>query len=636
MDLDSHLARLSRLLDLEREEERRRFAEEHDSLTISERAARGHALADLRVEDVRVLAGRVLVTFGEARPAGGLPLSAISVGALVRVERRRAPDDDEAPTGVVARRTRSQVSVAFDAPPPDWVESSPVGLVLLATDVSYARERNGLARLRTGDDSHVRRWREILSCARSPSFDETLPFSPSPLLNPEQNEAMRLALAAREVALIHGPPGTGKTTVLAEIVVRAVERGERVLCAAASNTAADNVLERLAATRLRCVRLGHVARVQESLLPFTLDEQTDASEAKGLSREMLDDAHRLLSEARKQEARGRSAVRLSAARDKRRQAGKLFSEARAIMRGVREGILSSAQVVCATLSGCADDALASQTFDLAVVDEATQATEPATLLSVLKARRVVLAGDPCQLPPTVLSQQAARGGLSRSLFERLLADEGTRIGRLLCEQHRMHEAIMRFPSKQLYGDALRAHPDVAGHLLGDLPGVVAGEATRVPLAFLDTAGMGFDDELPEGSESHRNPLEAKLVASEVRRLLSAGLSPSRVSVIAPYGAQVQTLRSLLPEEGLEIDTVDGFQGRESEAVVVSLTRSNRDAEVGFLDDVRRMNVAITRARRFLLVVGDSATVSANRFYRDFIDHVTSAGGYRSAWDKDFQ
>ena len=304
------------------------------------------------------------------------------------------------------------------------------------------------------------------------------------------------------------------------------------------------------------------------------------------------------------------------------------------MRGLREELVGEAQVVFATCTGTEVELLERQEFELAVVDEATQATEPSALLPLLRAKRAVLAGDHLQLPPTVLSPEAARQGLSRSLFERLLEVHGPGIARMLREQYRMHEAIMAFPSRALYGGELRAHPSVAGHTLADLAGVRDCAPLREPLLFLDTAGKGFDDEVGEDGESRRNPLEAALVASRVRALIALGVAPSRISVIAPYSAQVQTLRALLPDEGLEIDTVDGFQGRENEAVVVSLTRSNPEGEVGFLADLRRMNVAITRARRHLLVVGDSATVSAHPFYRGFIEHATACGGYRSAWDSE--
>jgi ATP-dependent RNA/DNA helicase IGHMBP2 len=232
----------------------------------------------------------------------------------------------------------------------------------------------------------------------------------------------------------------------------------------------------------------------------------------------------------------------------------------------------------------------------------------------------VLAGDHMQLPPTVLSPDAQ--GLAISLFERIAAAHpGAMV--TLAEQHRMNEKIMRYPSDALYGGRLRAHPAVANHAIDD-----------APLELIDTAGRGFEEETPEGSESKMNAGEAELAASEVRRLLAAGVFPQDIAVISPYGAQVQKIRQLLADvPDLEVDTVDGFQGREKEAVVVSLVRSNDKGELGFLADIRRINVALTRARKKLIVIADSATVARHPFHAGFVKYAESIGAWRSAWER---
>jgi len=245
--------------------------------------------------------------------------------------------------------------------------------------------------------------------------------------------------------------------------------------------------------------------------------------------------------------------------------------------------------------------------------------EPATYLALLKADRAVLAGDHLQLPPTVLAADAQ--GLSLSLFERL-AKARPEATVTLAEQHRMNERIMRYPSDALYQGKLRAHPSVAGHAIDD-----------APLEFIDTAGRGFDDETPEESDSRLNEGEARLVAAEVRKLLER-LAPKDIAVISPYDAQVQRLRQLLHDAGeLEIDTVDGFQGREKEAVVVSLVRSNPEGDLGFVADIRRINVALTRARKKLIVIGDSATIARHPFHDGFVRYAERCGAWRSAWDR---
>ena len=248
---------------------------------------------------------------------------------------------------------------------------------------------------------------------------------------------------------------------------------------------------------------------------------------------------------------------------------------------------------------------------------------------------MVLAGDHCQLPPTVLSGEAQSQGFGVSLFERLIGLYGGDVARRLSVQYRMHASIMEFSSLEFYDAELTADAAVAGHRLCDLPGVRACPLTESPVEFIDTAGAGYDEETEPDGESRLNPREAELVAAKVRALLEAGVAPEQIAVIAPYAAQVRLLRELLAAEapGLEIDSVDGFQGREKEAIVISLVRSNPAGEIGFLSDVRRTNVALTRARRKLLVVGDSATLAGEPFYRRMLEYFEGLGAYRTVWEE---
>jgi superfamily I DNA and/or RNA helicase len=211
---------------------------------------------------------------------------------------------------------------------------------------------------------------------------------------------------------------------------------------------------------------------------------------------------------------------------------------------------------------------------------------------------------------------------------------GAGVTRRLSVQYRMHEAIMSFSSREFYDGSLYADASVCGHRLCDLPGVHAAPLTDGPVQFIDTAGASDDEEIAPDGESRRNPKEAALVARKVRELLKAGVPADGIAVIAPYAAQVRLLRELLPVPGLEIDSVDGFQGREKEAVVLSLVRSNVEGEIGFLADVRRLNVALTRGRRKLLIVGDSATLSVLPFYRRMFEYFEGLGAYRTVWEED--
>ena len=303
---------------------------------------------------------------------------------------------------------------------------------------------------------------------------------------------------------------------------------------------------------------------------------------------------------------------------------------------VVQEVLDRATVLCCTTTGLDSEILGQRQFDLAVIDEACQSTEPGCWIPLLRCDRLVLAGDHCQLPPTVVSPEAVRAGFDVSLLERLMTRDGARISRRLDVQYRMHQAIMEFSSEQFYDGALQADPTVAGHLLCELPGVAACPLTERPLEFIDTAGAGYDEQLEPDGESRLNPSEAELVLRQVQALLAAGLPAGGLAVIAPYAAQVRLLRSRLGEQvaGLEIDTVDGFQGREKEAVVISLVRSNTAGEIGFLADVRRMNVALTRARRKLIVIGDSATIGGHPFYGQLLEYFERQGAYRTVWELD--
>jgi superfamily I DNA and/or RNA helicase len=625
LDLEKHLDHLSALLAAERDEERARFEEARGKLSLSEREARGAALVDVEATDEAALAGRALVTFArprhDARQLGG---ARIGVGSLVSVGLRREARLD-APRGVVARRTRTSLAVAFDEPPPDWATDGRVVLELEPSPVTWERLASGLVRVR--EDRAGRRWHGLLAGAAAPRF---LRSAPGPALdhalNPEQAAALDLADRAEDLALVHGPPGTGKTTVLVEIVRRSAARGEKVLAAAPSNLAVDNLVERLAAAGLSCVRIGHPARVLPSVLAHTLEALAAERESSRIARDLFEEAIALRRTASRRKQR-RGPGRFSESRAQFRDARALIAEARALEDRAEAEVLERADVVLATLTSLDARALAGRRFGLAVVDEATQAVEPAAYLALLRAERAVLAGDHLQLPPTVLSAAAQQGGLGVSLFERLVDLLGPAARVTLAEQHRMNARIMAFPSAALYGGALRAHPAAAERAL---PG------DEAPLEVIDTAGRGFEEETPEGSDSKQNPGEAELVAAEVRRLVARDVAPEAIAVISPYDAQVQRLRALLAPEveaGLEVDTVDGFQGREKEAVVVSLVRSNDAGEVGFLADVRRMNVALTRARAKLVVVGDGATVSRHPFYAAFLRHAEAAGAWRSAWER---
>jgi predicted DNA helicase len=432
-----------------------------------------------------------------------------------------------------------------------------------------------------------------------------------------------------------------------EVIRQAVARGEKVLACAPSNLAVDNLFERLLAHGEKAVRLGHPARVLPALRAHTLDLIVDSHPELRVARKLIREAAALRDKASKY-TRAKPAP--GARREMRREAREMVQDARRLEDQIVAQILDGATVLLATTTGLDSAILGPRTFDLAVIDEACQSTEPGCWIPLVRCRRLVLAGDHCQLPPTVLSPEAVREGFGVSLLERLIDHWGEGVSRRLTVQYRMHRRIMEFSSREFYEGSLEADPSVCEHLLQDLPQVQPGELTESPLRFIDTAGAGYDEELEPDGESRRNVGEAELAARQVRALLAAGVAPGEIAVISPYAAQVRLLREKLRPPGpasasgaclkagttngeLEIDTVDGFQGREKEAVVISLVRSNGQGEIGFLADVRRMNVALTRARRKLLVIGDSATLGGHPFYQRLLDYFESCGAYHTVWEE---
>jgi superfamily I DNA and/or RNA helicase len=629
-DDSGHFERLARLLDLESRAEAQETTERGRRLSPADAERMGTSLVDLVIiDDQTGLGGRYLLQLAKRRRSP-LPWTRLDVGSPVVLW----PDggkDTAGHRGVVYERAEGSIRVALAGMSDNLTEHEVWRLDLAGDEIAGQRQRAALQRARLARAERLAELRDVLLGRRAAEFDhEQEEPALEPGLNEAQQQAVRFALSARDVALIHGPPGTGKTTAVVELIRRAVRRGEKVLACAPSNLAVDNIFERLLAAGERAVRLGHPARVLADLRAHTLDLLVEDHPDVRLARKLVKEALGLFRQAGRYT---RAAPPPGARRQTREEARSLLADARRLEAQAVEHILDTADVLCATTTALDSDLLGRRRFDLGVIDEACQSTEPGCWIPLQWCRRVVLAGDHCQLPPTVVSQEAAAAGLGVSLFERLMARDGRSLARPLTLQYRMHQAIMDFSSREFYEGSLQADPSVAGHVLAGLPGVVATAATQAPVEFIDTAGASFDEEVEPDGESRLNRQEAALVIRKVRELLDSGVAAGDIAVIAPYAAQVRLLREQLSVSGLEIDSVDGFQGREKEAVVISLVRSNPQGEIGFLQDVRRMNVAMTRARRRLLVVGDSATLSGHPFYRRMIEYFEAAGAYRTVWEE---
>ncbi|HJN11742.1 MAG TPA: IGHMBP2 family helicase [Pirellulaceae bacterium] len=628
---DDHLQHLMRLLDLEGVAEAEQVRRQRERLSPGKAEQSGLSLINLTVRDQEAgLGGRyILELCKRGSPAPRLPWSRLGIGSPIVLSER-----DQSETtwrGVISNRFATAVKVALNIAPEFSADNPVLRLDLANDEIGRQRQRVALQRARGARGDRSAMLRDSLLGERPPAFDPLPDLEQwQTTLNEAQRAAVQFGLAAKDVAVIHGPPGTGKTTTIVELIRQSVAQDNKVLVCAPSNLAVDNVFERLLAAGEKAVRLGHPARVLPELRKHTLDLLVDRHEDVRLARKLVREAFALREKAGKHT---RAKPVPGARREMRDEAKQLISDARRLEAQVVQHILDQSTILCATLTGMDSDLLGKRAFDLAVVDEACQATEPACWIPVLRCDRIVLAGDHCQLPPTVVSRDAARQGFNVSMLERIVHRFGNKIAKQLCVQYRMHRSIMDFSSDEFYDGTLVADDMVAQHLLSDLPGVENNAFTATPLHFIDTAGAGYDEQIEPDGESRMNEQEAALVVRKVKQLLEMGVSPDQVAVISPYAAQVRLLRKLLEQDDLETDTVDGFQGREKEAVVISLVRSNSDGEIGFLADVRRMNVALTRARRKLLVVGDSATIANHTFYQRLLEYFELMSAYHTVWEE---
>jgi ATP-dependent RNA/DNA helicase IGHMBP2 len=539
-------------------------------------------------------------------------------------------------TGVVNYVRDNQMVITLNEDElPEWIDDGKLGIDVMFDEATYREMERALKEVMKADKGRVAELREILLGHR-PARQRAVGEAPAlPRLNPGQQEALRQVISAQDVAIIHGPPGTGKTTTLVQSILFTLKSEGQTLVCAPSNAAVDLLTEKLSEEGLEVLRLGHPARVTDQTLSKTLD-------ARIASHPHFRDlrAVRKKAEALKDMAYKYKRHYGHAEREQRKlltnEAKALKADADMLEFYITNDLFHKADVITCTLVGASHSLLRGRRWATVFIDEAAQALEPACWIPLLKADRVVFAGDHCQLPPTVKSVEAARAGLAQTLFEKCVERQPT-TATMLMTQYRMHEDIMAFSSRQFYRGALEAAPGNRQHVLReDIP----------PLEWVDTAGCGFEEEQDPETLSRFNTEEGRLLLRRLEALvmelgvetwLAQGWT---LGVITPYKAQTLMLRAAIEEfpalgelgSLLGIDTVDAFQGQERDVIAISLTRSNEKGEIGFLADTRRMNVALTRARKRLMVVGDSATLGGHGFYAALVDYMQEKGAYHSAWE----
>lgn len=629
-----YFARLQDLLKTEKEEDKKSYRQLTETSPVAVRRANGLTWYPIAIRGSEMSRGDYLTVELE-RTTHQEIVHQLRFGAAAMLFSNHNPKEDHV-EGVISWQSGNRLKLTLRTDElPDWADGGKLGIDLLFDDNSYDEMQNALKQAAAlAEKTNEGRLVRILTGAQAPSFHHNTPPFPHARLNGSQQEAVQKILSASDLAIVHGPPGTGKTTTLVQAVKALIaQQRQQVLVVAPSNTAVDLLSEKLSEEGLNVLRVGNPARVSERLSALTLDsriaEHPGSREIKRLKKqaaEFRDMAHKYKRNFGKAEREQRKA---------------LFTEARNILKSVENteqyiinDVLDKAQVVTATLVGSNHYTVRGRGYGTVVIDEAGQALEPACWIPILKGGKVVLAGDHHQLSPTIKSDEAARKGLSTTLLEKCAALYPEAVV-MLEEQYRMHATIMGYSSSIFYKDKLKAHASVADHLLHP------GES---PLAFVDTAGCGFDEKTEGTSTS--NPEEAAFLFKHLHQLVHTLQShynkdnfPS-IAVISPYKEQICLLKEQLEHSPalknfgnkISVNTIDSFQGQERDIVYISMTRSNTESRIGFLSDVRRMNVAMTRARKKLVVIGDSATLSQFPFYADFIAYAEARDAYRSAWE----
>lgn len=445
----------------------------------------------------------------------------------------------------------------------------------------------------------------------------TFTFQPQrfPWLNRTQEEAVNKVLHAKDVAIVHGPPGTGKTTTLVEAIYETLHRENQVLVCAQSNMAVDWISEKLVDRGVNVLRIGNPSRVNDKMLSFTYERRfeshPDYPQLWGIRRAIRD----LYTKLRRTNDRENIRTKINSLKDR----------ASEIEIRINTALFSESRVIACTLAGSANRLLIGQKFGTLFIDEAAQALEAACWIAIRKADRVVFAGDHCQLPPTVKCIEAVRGGLGHTLMQCIVKQKPETVS-LLKVQYRMNDEIMHFSSEWFYGGMLQSAPEVKYRGILDFD---------TPIEWVNTEGMDCNEEFVGESYGRINKPEAELSISQLKSYITR-IGKERfldehidVGVISPYKAQVQYLRQLIKRDTffkpfrplITVNTVDGFQGQERDVILISLVRANEDGQIGFLNDLRRMNVAITRARMKLIILGDASTLTRHAFYRKLYTYI---------------
>ena len=633
--MKKYIKNLIRLINYERDAEIDLMTYEISTMSGKKREELGRAINKVKGKSLGKELGLQIVQFGRSEVID----TEISVGDMVLVSTDNPLKSDL--TGTVTEKGARFIKVAFDKRVPKWAIKKKVRLDLYANDITFRRMEDNLKHLSLKGKNAL----EYILNERNPKKNREIPYINyiDDSLNRSQKSAIENSLSCENFFLIHGPFGTGKTRTLVELISQETRQNHKVLATAESNAAVDNILERLMDNKkLNLTRLGHPQRVSKHNITQTLAYKVENHKLN----KKITKIHRKIDnliEKRKVHtkptpqyrrgfgdydilhlaSKGKGGRGISSEKMKsmanwieiNQEIDEAHDEIKRIENRMIKEIVDSSDVILATNSSAALESISHVKFDVAIIDEASQATIPSILIPIAKAHRFILAGDHKQLPPTIISERAHE--LEKTLFEELIRIYPFK-SQLLNVQYRMNSLLMKFPNREFYNNGLKSDSSVDDITIND---ILTSQHEEKALLFIDTSEVEDNREMHlKDSKSIINDLEADISVSIAQDYLNAGAGEDDIGIISPYADQVKLIQEKTP---VEVKTVDGFQGREKEIIIISTVRSNPHGNIGFLKDLRRLNVAITRAKRKLIIIGNADTLITNPTYARLIEFVES-------------
>jgi len=630
------LQHLQKLLKIERDEDFAQYKSFFSRNNINHRKENGVTWYPTIITNIEIGLGEYLIIDIERTTNHNEPHQ-FSGGKIASLFSNTHPDATPLNGTIkVIHQNKLRLSLTVDELP-DWCDDGKLGINLLFDETGYREMDIALEKVITASNNRLAHLRDVMYGLKPPVFDK-VSFTPITGLNESQNNAVQKIISAKDIAVIHGPPGTGKTTTLVQAIRQTLKTEKQVLVCSPSNTAVDLLTEKLYREGINVLRLGDPARISEEVLINTLDAKIAAHASyKDLKsyRKTADEYFRMAGKYKrtfgKEERQQRQLLYI--------EARKILQEARVLEDYILHEQFEKAQVIACTPVVSSNRMMRDKRFSTVFIDEAAQALEPMSWIPITRSERVVFAGDHFQLPPTVKSKKAEAQGLKETLVERCMQVPKASV--MLNTQYRMHEHIMNFSNQQFYKGELKADTSVKDTVLSfDEQETLLHSAVN----FIDTAGCSYNEIINPESLSIANPEEAALLVKHLKLLLEQYDQGNKsgkkitIGIISPYKEQINYLIAKVAEDHffknypISIKTIDGFQGQERDIIYISLVRSNDTKEIGFLNDIRRMNVALTRAKKKLVVIGDSATLASHPFYKSFLEYTDSINALKSAWE----